>query len=191
MPLRSRGAFHCQKKSRLIASTAAILAVFALGRAPVEDQYHIDAVLRDYRSTRDLVAKFQAHDESLRRVVTQYDQMKAAQSLLANFFDKPPTDNAAITERSVEDLKSVLNNFEAIATPLGAGLKIKLGVNLYRIIFPVPMRATPALAMSGLPEGVKPIIIESSNLGYTILFLPLSIPVDHFGETRDATIWGG
>jgi hypothetical protein len=138
--------------------------------------------------SRDLVAKFQAHDESLKRVVGQYDRMKAAQSMLARFINVQPTD---INERSIEDLKSVLNNFEATATPMGSGLKIKLGTNLYRVIFPVPMRIAPAISIGGLPAGVTPMIVEKSNIGFTVLFVPLSIPVDHFGETSDATITGG
>jgi hypothetical protein len=176
------------KRGRIAASLTAPLAIFAMGWGPVEDQYHIDAVLRDYQSTRDLVAKFQAHDESLKRVVEQYDRMKVAQSLLARFLNVQPTD---INERSIEDLKSVLNNFEATATPMGSGLKIKLGTNLYRIIFPVPMRIAPAISIGGMPNGVTPMIVEKSNIGFTVLFLPLSIPVDRFGETADATITGG
>lgn len=148
---------------------------------PVDDQYHIDAVLRDYQSTRDLVAQYQTHDESLRYVVAQYDRLKKSNSLLGSWFGLPNQEEA-INAQSVEDLKSLLNNFHAVATPFGEGLAIKLGVNMYRIIFAVPMRITPTISVGDLPAGVKMQVIESSNLGATILYTPLSQPMNIFGR---------
>ena len=56
-----------------LAAILVVLAMAAIGRGPVSDQYNTDAVLRDYTVTRDLVAKFQDREVSLKRIVAQYD----------------------------------------------------------------------------------------------------------------------
>jgi hypothetical protein len=166
---------------KAIAALLGAIAAGAIGYGPVDDQYHIDAVLRDYQSTRDLVAQYQTHDESLRYVVAQYDRLKKSNSLLGSWFGLPNQEEA-INAQSVEDLKSLLNNFHAVATPFGEGLAIKLGVNMYRIIFAVPMRITPTISVGDLPAGLKMQVMESSNLGATILYTPLSQPMNIFGR---------
>jgi hypothetical protein len=168
---------------RAIAALLGAIATAAVGYGPIEDQYHIDAVLRDYQSTRNLVAKYQVHDDSLKNVVDQYDRLRKANSFFASWYGKTLADQqTAINAQNIEDLKSVLNNFQAAATPLGDGLQIKLGMNMYRIIFSVPMRITPAISFGKLADGTTAQIIESSNLGFTVLFLPLSQPVNVFGR---------
>jgi hypothetical protein len=177
------------RRCKLFASLLAAVATILMGHAPVEDQFNTDAVFRDYKTTRDLVAKFQAHDYSLKRIVEQYDRLNRAQSMFDSMRAKPDENqHAEINRQSIEDLKSALSNFEAIATPTGRGLRIKLGHNMYRVIYPVPMRISPSLSFIGLPAGVTGTIIEPSNLGFTVLFLPLSTPVEHFGLTASAEL---
>jgi hypothetical protein len=153
-----------------------IVSVGVSGFGIVSDQSETDAVIRDYKTTRDLLARFQTHDESLKRIVAQYDRLKNAQSLfdiMGRGKHEPELDS--INSRNIEDLKITLNNFDAIATPEGDGLKIKIGTNMYRIIFPVPMVNTPKLSFYGIPRGITATTIEQSNLGFTVLFVPLSI----------------
>jgi hypothetical protein len=181
MPLPRRG--------KIVASIMVIVATIALGYRPVVDQFNTDAIFRDYKKTRDLLAKFQAHDESLKMIVEQYDRLNSAQSLFDSMGGKTDENQRAeINIHTVEDLKDMLKNFDAIATPAGNGLRIKLGLNMYRVIYPVPMRAVPKLSFSGLPHGVTATIIEPSNLGFTVLFLPLSVSVDHFDLIADAEL---
>jgi hypothetical protein len=151
------------------------------------DQYDTDAILQDYKTKRDLAAKFQDRLDSLKIIVAQYDRLQDAQSLFDSFHSKPDeAQHADIDRARAQDVKNALNNIEAVATPVGPGLRIKLGVNLYRIIDPTPMRAPPKLTYTGLPAGVEALVGEKSNLGFTVLFLPTSIPVDHFGWIASA-----
>jgi hypothetical protein len=174
-------------QAKLVASALAVFATIAMGYGSVQDQFNTDAVFRDYRSTRNLLEKFQSRDESLKKIVAQYDRLDRAQSLFDSMMGATDQNqHSEINRQSVEDLKNALRNFDAIATPMGEGLRIKLGLNLYRVIYPVPMRMTPALAFTGLPVGVMGTVVEPSNLGFTVLFLPLSTPIDHFGLSASA-----
>ena len=164
---------------KCVAVTLAIIATLVVGYPRVDEQLKADAVLRDYKTTRDLAAKYAAHDKSLKRVVAHYDQLRTAQSLFGGSI-------ASITTAEIEDVKNVLNNIEAIATPFGKALQIKLAQNFYRVLYPGPMRITPQISITGLPSGVTSTIINSTNLGFTVLFSPLSNPVDHFGISASA-----
>jgi hypothetical protein len=81
----------------------------------------------------------------------------------------------------VEDFRNALNSIDVDVAAMGGALRIKLGPNLYRIINPVPMRIAPSVAFGGLPSGTIANIVEISNIGFTVLFLPLSVPIEHFG----------
>lgn len=177
------------QSGKVVASVLAFIATIAMGYGPIEDQYNIDAVFRDYKTTRDLLAKFQTHDETIKKVVEQYDRMKAAQSMFDLWHGKADQNqHLAISRQSVEDLKVILNNYQAVAIAAGAGLKIKLGLNMFRLIYAVPMRISPALSFGGLPNGVTVSIIEQSNLGCTFLFLPLSAPIERFDFIANAEL---
>ena len=59
-------------------------------------------------------------------------------------------------------------------------------MNLCRIIYPVPMRIPPKLTFTDIPPGISALIGEESNLGFTVLFMPSSIQIDHFGWIANA-----
>lgn len=170
-----------------VAAVLILIAVCAIGRGIVLAQYDTDALLRDYKTTRDLAAKFQGREASLKGIVAQYDRLQQAQSLFDAFHRAPDqVQHDEIEKARVEDLRSVLGNLEAIATPEGVGLRIKLGPNFYRVINPVPMRIVPKRTFLHLPAGAHPVVVDESNLGFTVLFLPLSISVNQFELTQDA-----
>lgn len=165
-----------------LAVVLAFIVTLLVGYGRVSEQFYIEAVVADYKMQRDFAAKYTAHDESLKRVVEHYDQLQAAQSL----FGGSIAGSAEINRQAIGDIKNVLNNIEAIALPFGKGLKIKLAQNLYRILYPVPMRIAPQISITGLPSGVTATIINSTNLGFTVLLSPLSTPLDHFGIAASA-----
>jgi hypothetical protein len=172
---------------RWVAAILAVIATLVVGQGRVTEQFYVDAVLRDYLTQRDLAAKYAVHDESLKKIAAQYDRLRDAQSLFGSIQGKiDESQSAEINKQNVEDIKNALNNIESLATPFGAGIRIKLGPNLYRVIYPVPMRITPNITFTGLPSGVTANFNESTNIGFTVIFFPLSIPVDHFGLTASA-----
>lgn len=172
---------------KCVAAILAIVATLVVGQGRVAEQFYVDAVLRDYQTQRDLAAKYAAHDELLKIIAAQYDRLRDAQSLFRSIQGKTDEGQSAeINKQNVEDIKNALNNIESIATPFGAGIRIKLGNNLYRIIYPIPMRITPNVMFIGLPSGVTPTLNKSTNLGFTVIFFPLSVPVDHFGLAASA-----
>jgi hypothetical protein len=117
----------------------------------------------------------------------QYDRLQDGQALFDTFRIRPDEAQHFDIERArTQDVKNALSNFEAVATPMGPGLRVKLGVNLYRVINPVPMRVPPTLIFTGLPVGVEALVGEKSNIGFTVLFLPTYVPVDHFGWIANA-----
>lgn len=163
------------------------LTVAVIGYGPVVDQYHFDSVLADYKAKRDLVAKFQDREASLKRIVGQYDRLRTAQSLFDSIGGKFNGEQYAEIDRaSISDIKNALDSVELVVTPIGDVLKIKLGPNLYRIINPVPMVKAPSISFFSLPAGVSANVVERTNLGITVLFTPLSTRVDHFDMTASA-----
>ncbi len=174
---------------RCLAAILAFIATLVVGHGRVAEQFYVDAVLSDYQTQRDLAAKYAAHDETLKRITAQYDRLRDAQSLFKSIQGTiDESQSAEINGQNVEDLKNALNNIEAVATPFGEGIRIKLGQNLYRVIYAVPMRVTPNVSFIGLPTVIKPTLNESTNLGFTVIFFPLSIPVNDFGLSASAEL---
>jgi len=50
------------------------------------------------------------------------------------------------------------------------------------------MRVAPALSFSGLPDGVEAHVIEKTNIGFTVVFTPSTIPVEKFGMQASAEL---
>jgi hypothetical protein len=170
-----------------VAALAAMVATIVVGQNRVTEQFYVDTVIRDYKTQRDLAQKYAAHDETLRTVVAQYDRLRNAQSIFGAIRGKlDDGQDDEINRQNVEGIKNVLNDIESVATPYGAGIRIKLGRNLYRVIYPVPMRVTPNVTFTRLPVSVTYTLNESTNLGFTVISFPLSITVDRFGLTATA-----
>jgi len=175
-------------RSKIAVALVSSLIVIVLAVPSVRDQYLTDATLTAYQDKRDLAAKYQAHDESLKRIVAQFDNLRRAQSMFEAFTSPNAQQHAAINDREVADVTTALANIDIVASPMGDVLKVRLGQNFFRVIFPVPMRIAPAIQFSDIPASVKPTLIENSNLGFTVLFLPLNVPTEHFGFAASAEL---
>jgi hypothetical protein len=113
------------------------------------------------------------------RILTQYDQLKQGIEVFESFTEKlNEHDRVAAAEHIMKELQLAANNtVQLIDTPQGRGLVIRTGANTFRVTFPVPMRIVPDILFPQLPPGVTANVIEKSNIGFTVVFVPQTIPV--------------
>jgi hypothetical protein len=77
-----------------------------------------------------------------------------------------------------ETLTALLGNVEARATRQGNALIIKTGPNAFRLLYAVVMRVTPNVTFPNLSAGVTANVIESSAVGFSVIFTPATIPIE-------------
>lgn len=150
---------------------------------PLNDQL---TMIRVYEK---VLAQANERDQVLSAVLAQYERMKLA----AEAFDR--LRNQAPVSESEELAQSMLSIIRADLTPIhidpalpSRPLIMKIGANTYRVLFSVPMRIPPALQFTGIPQGSTATVLEISRFGFTVVFAPLSFPVEQFGFTADAEL---
>jgi hypothetical protein len=70
--------------------------------------------------------------------------------------------------------------------PGGSILIVKTASNTFKVIFAVPMRIALKIEFRDLPTGVAANIIEETNVGFTVVFTPQSVPVEFPKFSADA-----
>jgi hypothetical protein len=148
--------------------------------AVAQGEEELSTVITALRDAQHRVAGYEQADAIIRRILAQYEQLRAATEM----FEKMGNPNAAkdrlaAAERIMGDLRAELGNIQFRQVSQGQALIIKTAPNTFRVTFPVPMRAVPSITFSQLPPGVTAKIIEKSNVGFTVVFEPLTIPIDH------------
>ena len=184
---RSEWTFQWPLWGRCLLGLLVIAGMVWVAWAPVRDQYAKDSRLQQDGSEIDQLARYKEHDQSVQKIVDQYARLKKAESIYEFYAGRLSGEQRdAIDRQEVDDLTAVLRNYEAIATPVGDGLRVRIGMNTFRVIFPTPMRIIPKVTITGLPPGSKATIADPSTIGFTVVFTPLSIPIEHFGMFASA-----
>ena len=143
-------------------------------------------VLRRYETA---LQNNQQNTEVIQRILRQYDQLRLGISAHAALAGKENTnDRLAASEVILENLKSLLGETQSISNQNGDCLIIKTSPNMFRVIFATPKRIPPHIKFSGIPDGAKDNIIEKSNIGFTVIFTPQSIPVETFSFSASAEL---
>ena len=134
----------------------------------------------------------QASDQSfdvLRRMLSQYDQLRSAVAMREKFIGKEDEEGRIATaDHVLNELHALLNVAQTTPGPGGQALVIKTAPNTFRVTFAVPMRIPPSLSFSQLPEGTEAHVIEKTNIGFTVVFTPTTIPVEKFGIVASAEL---
>lgn len=135
--------------------------------------------LAESEQTRDLLGK----------ATSQFDQLQSGIAAQERFTgDRRVEERLAAAEHIIQELKIILGNVRSQSTPRGTILIIKIAPNSFRVTFAVPMRISPKLDFQGLPDGATPSITEHSALGFSVVFTPATVPVEHFGFTANAEL---
>ena len=139
---------------------------------PIETIRHYETTLQSQGQEFDV----------LRRLLSQYEQLKSAVGAREQFIGKRDSEERLLTaEYILKELQTILGATQFVRTPLGQALVIKVTQNTFRVTFPVPMRIPPALTFSRLPEGVEAHVLENSAVGFSVVFTPNTILVETFG----------
>jgi hypothetical protein len=143
------------------------------------------ATIRMYQQVQDAA---KSKDQYLVTVLAQYERMKNAAEVFEQISgrkkDSPELNGLA--ETILSEIRRVLPPIRVDSTLPNNPLIILIGENMYRVLFSVPMRVPPHLEFQNLPTGVAATITENSEFGFTVLFSPRSVSVEHFTFTADA-----
>ena len=135
-------------------------------------------IIQALKRSQDDVANKEQSLDAVKHILSQYDQLMNGISTFEQMTGTPNVkDRLASAEHILNDLKLSLGAVEVRQN--GGLLIIKTGQNTFRVTFAVPMRIAPAITIP-TPPGVTANITEKSNIGFTVQFTPLSIPIEHF-----------
>ncbi|WP_316184793.1 hypothetical protein [Bradyrhizobium sp. SZCCHNRI1003] len=132
---------------------------------------------------RNLQGQLKVQNEAeqvTRRILAQYDQLLQGIVTFERFTGtRNERDRLAAAEHMMKELQAVTGNaVRLIDTPQGRGLVIRTAPNTFRVTFPVPMRIAPNIIFKQLPAGVTENVVEKSNIGFTVIFLPQTVHVE-------------
>ena|ERR1700688_1919337 len=146
----------------------------------VRDAEQIAPLIKVIRQLQDKLNDEEQAERVTRRILAQYDQLIKGIEVFESFTGKAnERDRVAAAEHIMRELQfAATNTARLIDMPLGRGLVIKTAPNTFRVTFPVPMRVPPDIIFPQLPAGVTANVTEKSNIGFTVVFAPLTIPVE-------------
>ena len=132
------------------------------------------------RQLQDKLSDQEQAQSVIQRILAQYDQLRNGIEIFEGFTGKANVrDRVAAAEHIMKELQfAETHTARLIDTPQGRGLVIKTAPNTFRVTFPVPMRVPPDIVFPQLPAGVTANIIEKSNIGFSVVFAPLTIPIE-------------
>jgi hypothetical protein len=159
------------RESASIAERQARVASDAQQIAPLIDVIRqLQSKLNDQEQARIVSRRILAQYEQLMKGINVFEQMTG---------QKDERDRVAAAEHIMKELQVAATNVvHVIDTPQGRGLVIKTAPNTFRVTFPVPMRVAPEVVFQNLPPGVTANVVEKSNIGFTVVFAPLTVPID-------------
>jgi hypothetical protein len=143
------------------------------------DARALEALLELVSKQRNEAETRGEHIELLSQIVMKWSELQ--QSITRREQSTGLTDPAAyraVDNQIRETLTALLGNVEARATRQGNALIIKTGPNAFRLLYAVVMRVTPNIIFPNLPAGVTANILESSAVGFSVMFTPSTIAIE-------------
>lgn len=140
------------------------------------------------RYERTLAAAGQ-RDEALVAVLTQYEGMRRASEMWDRL--RASTDHeekARLASEVLDVLSRSLIKVDAPENIPSRPLILRLGPNVFRVLFAVPARIPPHLEFQNLPTGARAEVTDKSEFGFSVRFMPPEIPVTTFGFTASAEL---
>jgi hypothetical protein len=150
---------------------------------PPPDPPNIDAL----RLAQKTAAEQRFKDAAIDRVPQRWDRLKETQAQNECYFGGPsPIERQAISDQLQNELLAIRQSVRIIAMAQGRGLIIQTAPNTFRIVFPVVMRIVPRLEVHRTPEGTEAKVVETSRVGATVIYTPMTTPVSladiHVGD---------
>ena len=149
----------------------------------------LQITLRLLESYNDKLAAAGKRDVILAAIINQYQQLLRAAALFGQMSHRDPSQEQG---KIATEIMGILNK-DVVRTLVrddlpGKPLIIELEPNSFRVIFPVPMRVPPELTFHDLPSGVSAEVSDKSEIGFSVSFLPLSVPVKRFNFSASAEL---
>lgn len=146
-------------------------------------------IIEALRQNQQALAQAQHAQQLAGMLLSSFDNLQKAIDQRGSASNaRQAEDRLAVAEHIIRELKIILENVRTFKMPEGQGLIIKTAPNTFDITFPVPMRIPPNLTFSNLPAGTTPEISNKTNIGFTVIFRPLAIPVEQFGLAASAEL---
>lgn len=135
--------------------------------------------LNESETTKNILGRILAQNNQLQYAIGINEQMTGVKN------DKERLEAA---QKIISELEVILRNVTPRDTPQGQILIIKTENNTFRVTFAVPMRVPPTLTFYNIPTGSTANVIEKSKLGFTVVFSPMTISVEHFEFSASAEL---
>lgn len=145
-----------------------------------------EAVLRRYETA---LHESNLRDATLEAMLGQYERQRLAANRFQQDAGRPTADETAgLAEEILETLRKKLYPIRVDDRLPGHPLFIRVARNVFRVLFDAPMRIPPRIEFSGLPKGSRAEVQEVSRFGFTVVFYPEEIVIDHFDFIADAEL---
>jgi hypothetical protein len=146
-------------------------------------------IVEALRQNQRALAESEHTRSLLGTVLLQFDHLQQGIQTEELFSGQKNIDNRLRTaEHIIKELKVILGNVQTLQLPQGQALIIKTAPNTFRVTFPVPMRIPPTITFNRYPDGATPTVTEKSNIGFTVIFTPPSVPVEMFWFEAEAEL---
>jgi hypothetical protein len=156
---------------------------------------HVNSALDELKVPVDTIRRYElllSHNDQntgiLKMIIRQYDQLRGAIALQPRFTGHENTnDQIAAADQIIQNIRELLGATTTLPGPHWV-LIVKTAANTFKVVFAVPMRVAPNLQFVDPPRGVTPNVLEKTNIGFTVIFTPQSIPVEFPKFTADAEL---
>lgn len=151
----------------------------------------IETTVRDLAPPAETIRRYEAllgaqgqRSEAMSQIIIRYDRLKSLVGL--SLTGKADTaDRLGTAERAIADLQGALQSVTIVSLLGHDALVVRIAANTFRVTFNGPLPATPRLTFSDLPPSAVATVLEPSKFGFTVVFTPSDIAVQHFGITAD------
>jgi hypothetical protein len=138
----------------------------------------LNAVIQALRDSQGKLQNQQAANAIVLEILRQYDQLMAGVNVFEQFRGTPDDkDRVASALHTINTLKILLGSVQVVAMRQGNLLVIKTAPNTFHVTFAVPMRIPPTITCHA-PPGITVNELEKTNIGVTLVFTPVTIPID-------------
>jgi hypothetical protein len=146
----------------------------------VADAGQVAPLIEVIRQQQSMLAGQDQAQRIIKRILDQYDQLQKGIDVFERSSGRTNVqDRLAAAEHILKELTAAMSGtVQLTETPDGRALVIKTAPNTFRVTFPVPMRIAPNLTFPRLPAGVTANVVQKSNVGFTVVFAPPTVPVE-------------
>lgn len=184
--------FNSEWMAKFVLARKALYAILvaivigAFGYQPVLSGYYGDELKfrhSDYvQLLNNAISGTQNKKDAANEIIQQFALLSFATTVFENETGRTDFRQRIATQNYIIGLlRLVIDTVDIQAFRRGDSLFIRVADNDYRVTYPASQRTMPHLEIYNVPEGSQAKVSGESNFGFTVIFEPPTIKVEHFG----------